>query len=80
MKNIYEYIQKEARYYGRIYGIDEEDLANESWLRMKKNKMNKKYIQMRVRSVAIDMIRKEIKQQKIIMKLEKNIEDKQWEE
>ena len=76
INNFLVYLKKQAIYYGRIYGIDSDDLFSESYLRLNKEKnINKKYIQLRVQSVAIDMLRKNIRYNTLIEKIKMNYKE-----
>lgn len=76
INNFLGYLKKQATYFGRIYGIDSDDLFSESWIRLSKEKnINKKYIQLRVQSVAIDMLRKNIRYNTLIEKIKMNYKE-----
>lgn len=65
------YFIEQCGYYARKYGLEKEDLIAEAWLRIKENerKINKKYIQLRVECVAIDLRKAELKHQGLQDKL-----------
>jgi hypothetical protein len=76
INNFLDYLKKQAAYFGRIYEIDSDDLFSESWIRLSKEKsINKKYIQLRVQSVAIDMLRKNIRYNTLIEKIKMNYKE-----
>lgn len=66
-----KYFLDQCKYYAKKYELEEEDLVAEAWLRITENerKINKKYIQLRVESVAIDLRKAELRQQCLLEKV-----------
>lgn len=65
------YFLQQCKYYAKKYGLEEEDLISEAWLRIKENerKINKRYIQLRVESVACDLRKSELRHKCLLERL-----------
>ena len=78
------YFLETCKYYAGRYGIDKDDLISEAWLRIKENerKINKKYIQLRIESVALDLRRSELRQQCLLERVRtvEYMENNEWAE
>ena len=78
------YFLETCKYYAERYGIDKDDLINEAWLRITENerKINKKYIQLRIESVALDLRRSELRRQCLLERVRtvEYVENNQWAE
>jgi len=67
-----KYFLEQCKYYAKKYGLETEDLQAEAWLRIKENerKINKRYIQLRIEAVAIDLRKAELRQKCLLEKVQ----------